>query len=433
MDLEIIALIVLLAMFVLMFLKIPIAISMAVPAFVGILYLRDWTVLKSVIETVVWKHSYSYTLSTIPLFVLMGEILFVTGISSSLFETFRTWVGRLKGGLAVATIGSSALFAAASGSSLANTGTMGVIASKEMTKAGYSKSLAGGSIIAGGSLGMLIPPSTMFIIYGMMTETSIGKLLIAGIIPGIVLSLLYVITVYVSILINPSLAPRGKGSSWKEKFYSLRHTGWILLLFLIVIGGMYIGLFSPTEAAGVGAFFALIIALLIRKLTWQNFIESLSRTLKTTGFIFAIMLAAFLFNYLLTITRLPQALAGFFTDLNMSPFALFLLIVFMYLILGAIMDTMAMIVITVPIIMPLIQAMGFDLVWFGVFIILVVEMAMMSPPVGMLCFVLDGVAPDLKIENIFKGAIRFMIPILVLVMLLYFVPEIATFLPDNMR
>ncbi|PIC62782.1 Neu5Ac permease [Sporosarcina sp. P13] len=432
MSIELIGLLGIVVMFLLMFLRVPIAISMAVPAFIGILYLKDWKVLSTVIETIVWNHSFSYMLTTIPMFVLMGEFLFVSGISGELFLAFKKWFGRLRGGLAMGTVGASAIFAAASGSSIATTGTMGVIASKEMVNSGYNKSLAGGSIIAGGSLGILIPPSTMFIIYGMMSEQSIGKLLIAGIVPGILLTILYMLTVYITVLIRPGLAPKGSASSWGERFSSLRHVIWVLILFVLVIGGMYIGLFGPTEAAGIGAFGAFLIVVLRRKLSWSSFIESMSRTLRTTGFLFAIMLSAFLLNYFLAITRLPLALADFLTGTALSAGAIFILIIILYIVLGSVMDTMAMIVVTIPIILPIIQALGFDLIWFGVIIVVVVEMGLMTPPVGMSCFVLNGVSPELELSDIFKGALLFLIPIFVLITLLYFFPEIALYLPDKM-
>lgn len=432
MPIEMIGLIGIIVMFILMFLRIPISIAMAVPAFIGIIYVRGWEALETGIETIIWEHSFSYTLTTIPMFVLMGELLFVSGISNELFQTFRHWMGRLKGGLGMATVGASAIFAAASGSSLATTGTMGVIASKEMLKSGYDKSLASGAIVAGGTLGILIPPSTMFIIYGMLTEQSIGQLLIAGIIPGILLTFLYMLTIYISVLLKPELAPISEGSTWKERFISLRSTIWIMVLFLLVIGGMYIGLFSPTEGAGVGAFGAFLIALIKRKLTWATFVESASRTLRTTGFLFAIILSAFILNYFLAITQVPILLAELLTAVPLPAYVVFALIVVLYILLGAVMDSLAMIVVTIPIILPIIISLGFDLIWFGVIIVIIVEMALISPPIGMNCFVLNGVAPELKLETIFKGAIRFMLPILVLIILLYLFPQIALFLPNSM-
>jgi C4-dicarboxylate transporter, DctM subunit len=419
--------------FLLMLLRIPISIAMAIPAVLGILYLRDWNVVFTGLESIVWAHSYSYTLSTIPMFILMGELLFISGITSELFTTFRAWFGKLKGGLAMATIGSSALFSAASGSSIATVGTMGVISTNEMMKAGYNKTLIGGSIVAGGSLGNLIPPSTMFIIYGMMTEQSIGQLLMAGTLPGILLTVLFMISIYFAVLIKPELAPGSATATWKDRFVSLRLTGWIVILFVVVIGGMYIGLFSPTEAAGVGAFFSFAIALVRRKLTWSNFVEALSRTLKTTGFLFPIVLSSFLLNYFLAITKIPIVLAGMIDDTGLPRWAIFFLIVLVYIILGSLMDAMAMVVITLPIVMPILQALNFDLIWFGVIIVIVVEMALISPPVGLTCFVLNGISPQMSLNQIFKGAMWFMIPICVLIVILYIFPEIALFLPSMMQ
>lgn len=433
MSVEIIGLLGILLMFILMFLKVPIAISMVVPAIFGIIYLKGWNTLSAAVETITWDHSFSYTLSTIPMFVLMGELLYICGISTELFNTFRLWLSRLKGGLGMATIGSSAVFAAASGSSLANTATMGVIASKEMLNAGYNKSLTGGTIVAGGTLGVLIPPSTLFILYGMMTEQSIGQLLVAGIIPGIMLMGLYMLTVYIAVMIKPDLAPVINAKvTWKERFVSLKSTIWILLLFAIVIGGMYIGWFNPTEAAGIGAFCTFIIALLRKKLTVQLFIQALSSTLKTTGFLFAIIIMAFILNYFLTITRLPMVLADILNGLSLPPFLLFAIIILMYILLGMVMDALAMVVVTLPIILPLIHLMGLDLIWFGVIIVLVMEMAMITPPVGMNCFVLKGAAPDLSLEQIFKGAALFILPIIVLIVILYLFTNIALYLPSNM-
>lgn len=430
---ELVGLLGIVIMFSLMFLRVPIAISMGVTAFLGIIYLKDWNVLTNTVETIIWNKSFSYNLSTIPMFVLMGELLYVSGISGELYNTFRAWLGRLKGGLAMATVGSSAMFAAASGSSLANTATMGVIASKEMLDSNYNKSLAGGSIVAGGTLGVLIPPSTLFIVYGMMTEQSIGQLLVAGVIPGIILMSLYLLTIYIVVLIKPNFAPPASIKvSWKEKFILMKSTIWIFVLFVVVIGGMYIGYFNPTEAAGIGAFVTLIIALVRKKMTVKSFIDSLSSTLKTTGFLFAIILMAFLLNYFLTITRIPNILAEILNGLNVPNVILFGVIVLMYILLGAVMDALAMVVVTLPIILPLIIAMDMDLIWFGVIIVLVMELGMITPPVGMNVFVLKGVTDDLSLEDIFKGAALFIIPIVILIILLYLFPEIALYLPSNM-
>ncbi|MFJ8234210.1 TRAP transporter large permease [Ureibacillus sp. NPDC094379] len=435
MSVEFVGVIVILSVFVLMFLRVPIVISMVIPTVIGIVYLKGWNTLFTAIDSIVWYQSYSYTLTTIPLFVLMGNFLYTAGISEELFDTFRKWFGRLKGGLGLATIGSSAMFAAASGSSVANTGIMGVIASKEMLKAGYSKTLTGGSIVAGGALGILIPPSTTFIIYGMITEQSIGALLTAGVIPGILLTLFFMLTIVIVAIVKPSLVPDTveDSVSWKERFISLKSNISIIIIFLIVVGGLYLGYFTATEAAGVGAFGAFIIGVLRKKLTVKKFSEAVISTIKTTGFMFAILLGAFILNYVLVITRLPHALANFLFERNLSTTMIFVLIVLMFIVLGAFMDSLAMMVVTIPILMPVLEMAGFDLVWFGVIIVLVVEMALISPPVGMNCFVLKGVSDDLELVDIFKGAMIFMIPILVLIALIYIFPEIALFLPNTMR
>lgn len=430
---EMVGILVLILMFILLFMRIPIAISMAIPAILGIAYLKGWNTLMSSIESTVWSNSFSYTLSTIPLFVLMGQFLAASNLTSDLFQTFRIWFGKFKSGLAFATIGSSALLAAVSGSSLATTGTMGVIAPKEMVKAGYDKRLISGTVLAGGGLGILIPPSTSFIMYGLLTDSSIGQLFIAGILPGIVLTLIYFITIVVIVTFNPKMTSANPEKyTWKEKFISLKYTIWILVLFLVVIGGIYFGVFSPTEAAGIGAMGAFLIALFRRALTLKAFTEAALKTMTTVGFLFAIILSAFLLNYVLVITRIPTILADFIFSAPLSAFMIFVIIVILYVILGAIMDTMAMMVVTVPIILPVIEVMEWDFIWFGVIMVLLIEVALISPPIGMNCFVLDGVAPQLKLGDIFKGALIFIVPLLVMIFLVYFVPEIALYLPQKM-
>lgn len=420
------------SMFILMFMRVPIAIAMAAPGIIGAWYLRGWEPMNTILSTVVWNHSFQYTLITIPMFVLMSELISVSGISNDLFSVFRKWLGAVRGGLALATVGASAIFAAACGSSIASTATIGTVASKEMQKAGYSDILSSGAVTAGGTLGILIPPSTAFIIYGLLTEVSIGKLLIAGIIPGVILSLLYMLMAYCVVLVRPQMGPPVESSSWRDKIIALRSVLWIAMLFVIVIGGMYVGLFSPTEAAGVGALGAMIIALLRGRMTWKNLLECLNSTLRVTAFLFAIMLGAFILNYFLAITHLPSNLAGFISGLDMSPITLLLMILLAYIFLGAIMDALAMVVITIPIFLPMIKALGFDLIWFGVIIVVVIEMAMISPPLGMGCFVLKGVNPSLSMANIYKGSLLFIFPILVLLGLLIAFPNLALFLPKLM-
>ncbi len=421
-----------LLMFLLMALGIPIALSISLAAICGILYLKGPTVLASAVDSILWHTVNSYTLSVLPLFVLMGYLLMTAGVGSQLFDTFRKWFGNLKGGLGISTVVTSGLFAAACASSVASTSTMSTIAFKEMKKGGFTDLLSSGSIIAGGTLGILIPPSTAFIIYGMMTEQSVGKLLIAGILPGAILVLLFILTIMTFIIFKPEHGPPSEKFSLKEKLQSLNSIIWIIILFVVIIGGMYEGLFTPTEAAAVGAAGALIITAVRRKLTFSNLVSCLADTIKTTGFVFAIIIGAFLFNYFLVITKLPSALSDFFVSVNLSPIGVILLIILMYIILGAVMDSLAMLVITVPLILPTLTSMNIDLIWFGVLVVILQELALISPPFGMNIFILKGVIPEVPIGKAYKGAFLFSIPIFILILLLIAFPSIATILPDLM-
>ncbi|ARK29881.1 TRAP transporter large permease [Halalkalibacter krulwichiae] len=429
---EFVGVIALVLMLVLTMMRVPIFLSLAIPGILGVLYLRDWNVVVSALTTNIWDSSFQYTLSTLPMFILMGAMLHASGISTELFAAFRSWFGRVKGGLGISTVGASALFAAASGSSVANTGTIGMMASKEMMNAGYSKVLTSGSIISGGTLGILIPPSTFLIVYGTLTDQSIGQLLLAGILPGILLAVSFAVTIYLTVVINPKLAPATEGGSWHERLVALKSTGWILLMFMIVIGGMFFGLFGPTEAAGIGAFTAIILTVIKGKFTWKVLLNSVHSTALTTGYIFAIVLAAFLFKYLLIISKLPLMISSQLTEMNVPNWVLFLAIVLMYFALGAVMDTMGMIMVTIPVVIPIIQYMGLDLIWFGIVVCLLVELAMISPPQGVNCFILDSVSPELGLKNIWLGSLIFMIPIFFVIALLYVFPEIALFIPNRM-
>jgi tripartite ATP-independent transporter DctM subunit len=345
---------------------------------------------------------------------------------------FRKWLGFAKGGLAIATVGASALFAAASGSSIASVSTISTVSYKEMKSNGYSDVLSSGVIIAGGTLGILIPPSTAFIIYGMMTEASIGRLLIAGIIPGILLTLLLMITVSAYVRIKSRDIPDLAKYSWKERFVSLRSVIWVAVLFVLVIGGMYWGWFTPTAAAGIGAAGAFVIAMVRRKMNFHILQRCLLETIKTTGFMFAIVTSAFILNYLLNITRIPAMLSNLLANSQLPPLGILLMIVLMYIILGALMDALAMIVITLPLLVPTLLMLDFDLIWFGVIVAILSELALISPPFGMNMFVLKGVWPEIKMTDIYKGALVFAIPIIVMLVLLICYPDIATFLPNRM-
>ena len=418
-------------MFLLIFLRVPVAVSMILVSGSGILYVSGPVVLEASIRSVVWEHSQSYGLVTIPMFVLMGETLHSSGITHRLYGAFRSWIGHVRGGLAVATIGASGIFAAASGSSLATASTMGVVASREMTNAGYSRSYAGGTIVAGGGLGILIPPSTLLIIYGTLTEESIGELLIAGILPGIMLVGLLAFTAWLVVVVRPNLGPVGAKSRANEKLRAIGNVIPTVLLFVVVMGGMFLGLFSPTEASAVGAVGAMVIGSTLGSLNLNTLWVSLLRTVRTTGFLFAILLAAFVMNYFLAVTGVPYVIAESLAGLDVSRLAIFLFIVLVYLLLGAVMDSLAMVVITVPIIFPIIVELGFSNIWFGIIVVILVEIALITPPMGMNCFVLAGVT-DLKLEEVFKGAAIYLIPLFAAVFILYLFPQVALFLPERM-
>lgn len=433
MDVTLIGVVAIAAMFVLMALGVPVAIAMTLPALIGIIIVVNPAVLAATVDSTVWNHGMNYPLVTIPLFVLMGEVLFESGVTGKLYGAIRAWFGRMRGGLAVSSVAASAIFAASSGSSLATTGTMGVVASKEMLDVEYDQKLVSGSIVAGGGLGILIPPSTLMILYGTLTEESIGKLLMAGLIPGIVLTLLLCLTIVAIVTIKPEYGPGAATSvSWRDKIRTLAPIAPIAILFIAVMGSMYSGWASPTEAAALGAVGAIVIAAFRASFTMRSLLAAVERSVRTTGFIFAIVLGSFLLNYLLAITQIAPNIARFISELDAAPVGIFIAIVLMYLVLGAFMDSMAMVVITVPLLLPVIQALGWDPIWFGVVLVLLVEIALITPPVGMNNFVLKGVVPQLHMGQIMRGAVIFCVPLLLMVALVYAFPDLALFLPSRM-
>lgn len=419
-------------MFVLLFGGVPVVIAMLAPALVGLFVISGPQVLSATVDGTIWNHAMSFELATIPLFVLMGEVLSESGITTKLFAAVRSWFGRLRGSLALSTIGASAFMAAASGSSVATTGTMGVVAGREMMTAKYDQKLIAGSIVSGGGLGILIPPSTLLLLYGTLTQASIGQLLIAAIVPGLALTVLLMLTVVLIVLLKPEYGPGGIPTSIAQKFKSLGPISLILLLFVVVLGSMYTGLASPTESAALGVAGSLAIGFGRRALTFASLRTAFVRSMKTTGFIFAIVLGSFILNHLLAVSQIATKLTGFISGLDASTFIIFLAIVLLYLVLGAFMDSFAMVVITVPLLLPVIQALGLDTIWFGVVLVVLVEIALITPPVGMNMFVLKGVAPALHMGSIMKGALTFVVPMLLMVFLLYFFPQLALWLPSAM-
>jgi tripartite ATP-independent transporter DctM subunit len=422
-----------LVLVILLFSGIHIGVVMGMIGFLGIASISGWDSGFVVLKTVPFTTFANYGMSVVPLFILMGAFCFYSGISKELYDCVHKWLGQLRGGLAMATVGACALFAAVSGSSLATAATMGSVALPEMKRYRYDPALATGCIAAGGTMGILIPPSIPLVIYGILTSESIGKLLMAGIIPGILEAVFYIITIHILCLWRPSLGPPGPKSSLIEKVASLKAIWAVVVLFTLVIGGIYFGFFSPTEAAGVGSCGAFVFALVRKRLSWRNFQESLTSSIKTTAMIFAILLGAMILGYFFAVTRLPFELASFIGGLPVNRYVILILILIVYLILGCIMDSLAMILLTVPIFYPLIKTLGFDPIWFGIIVVRAMEIGMITPPVGMNVFIIKGIAQDVPMYTIFRGAVPFLIADLCHVTLLILVPQLATFLPGLMR
>lgn len=417
----------------LLFSGIPIGVVMGLVGFWGIVAVSGFAPALNVLKTVPYTTFASYELSVIPLFVLMGTYAYFAGISKDLYTAAYKWLGHLPGGLGMATIGAAAVFSAVSGSSIACAATFAKVALPEMKRYNYDPALATGSIAAGGTLDIMIPPSVMMIVYAIITDQSIGKLFLAGFIPGALEALFYFATIYVLCKRNPDIGPRGPATTFSEKLASLKNVWMSLVLFVLVIGGLYLGVFSPTEAGGIGAFGAFIFGLAQRRLSWQGSKDSLIDAIKTTAMIFTIILGAMIFNTFLAITRLPFELANSIGGLLVDRYVILAVILFLYIILGALMDEMAMVLLTVPVFFPLIIQLGFDPIWFGIIIIMMCVLGMIAPPVGMIVFVIAGIAPDIPMTTIYRGAFPFFIAAIFLVVLLVLFPEIVLFLPNTMR
>ena len=419
-------------MFILFFSRMPIGFVMLLVGLLGFSYLLSIDKGISMLGMGVYGSISIYDLAVIPLFLLMGQFAFYGGLSRDFYFTMYKWLGRLPGGLAIATIGGCAGFAAVCGSSVATAVTMGSVALPEMQRYNYDPKLATGSIAAGGTLGILIPPSTAFVVYGIITATPIGPLLLAGFLPGLLLAGLFMLLIYIICRMNPAAGPPGPKACLKEKLASLKGSWGILSLFILVIGGLYMGIFTPTEGAAVGAFGALVMALGKRSLSWQDFIKSLLNAGQTSAMIFAILIGASIFGYFITITKIPPLMAGLISGLPVHRLVILSLILFMYVILGCLMEAYSMVIITMPIIFPIIQTLGFDPNWFGVLMVIMIEMGMITPPVGLNVFVMQGVARDVPLYTIFRGAAPFVLAMVVCIIILIMFPSIALFIPGTM-
>jgi tripartite ATP-independent transporter DctM subunit len=411
--------------------RLPVGYAMASVGLTGFIYLVSAKGGLTMAARAAWDQFGSYDFSVIPLFILMGQFSFASGISRRLYEAAHKWLGHMRGGLAMATVGACAGFAAVCGSSTATAATMGLVALPEMKRFKYDSALATGCIAAGGSMGILIPPSVILIVYGIMTEQSIGKLFAAGFIPGIMEAVFYIATIAIICKLNPGLGPRGPRTTFKTKISGLwGGTAETVIIFVLVIGGLFGGWFTPTEAAGVGAFLVLILSLVLKHMSWQGFKDSIIATTSTTAMILIIVLGAIIFNKFIAITRLPYALAEWVVDLNMPPLAIMALIIFVYLIGGCFMDALGLILLTVPIFFPVAVELGFNPIWFGIIITRVSEIGVITPPVGMNVYIIKGVAPDVPLFTIFRGIVPFLVADVVAVILLLLIPRIVLFLPS---
>lgn len=421
-----------LLMFILMMMRMQIGFAMAVVGFAGFAILTSPGAAFSMLGMTAYQTAASYALTVIPLFLLMAQFAGQSGMGSDLYHSLHRWLGRFRGGLAMATVCACAGFAAISGSSLATAATLGMVALPEMKRYRYDDALATGCVAAGGTLGVLIPPSTIMVIYGILTEQSIATLFIAGIIPGVILTSLFLVTIYITAVRNRALPPPAESFSMKEKLVSLKGTAGIALTFLLVIGGLYTGWFTPTEAAAAGALIVFVIVVISRRATMDSIIASFRETALTTAMIFTILIGANVFNYFMTVSGLPAGFSEHVAGLGMDRHLVMILICLVYMILGCLMEGMAIMFLTIPIIYPLVVGMGFDPVWFGIVITILIEMGLITPPVGMNVFVISGIARDVPMGTVFRGILPFLFAMLACLALLLLFPQLALFLPSTM-
>ncbi|HPW67835.1 MAG TPA: TRAP transporter large permease [Deltaproteobacteria bacterium] len=421
------------ALFVLIFSRMPVGFLMAIIGFLGFASIVSVDASLNLLAKDMFSVFGSYNLTVIPLFVLMGQIAFHSGISKRLFDTAYTFIGHLPGGLAIATVGACAAFSAICGSTNATAATMAAATLPEMKRYNYKPELATGVVAAGGSLGILIPPSVIFIVYGILTEQSIGELFIAGILPGVLLTLLFVGVILIWATLRPELGPKGPKSTWKERAASLPGTIETLIIFVIVMGGLFVGIFTPTEAGAVGAFATLVVAIIQRNITWEGFVQALFETTRISAMILIIVAGATVFGHFLAVSRIPYDIASWISSFQLHPAIIMSFIVLIYLLGGCFIDSLALIMLTIPIFYPVVLDYGFNPIWFGVVIVLVTQIGVITPPVGVNVYVVSGVARDVPLGVIFRGVMPLMLAIILLTFLLIPFPQIVTFLPSLLR
>ena len=419
--------------FALALLRIPLAFAMGGVGIVGMGLTRGWEPAFASTAQVVYETGFAYTLSVIPLFILMGNFVARAGLAKELFEAAFAFIGHLRGGLAHATVVACAGFGAICGSSIATAATMGKVAYPSMKKLGYSDSLSMGVIAAGGTLGIMIPPSTIMVIYGIITETNIGKLFAAGVIPGLLSALLMMVGITWITARDPAHAPAGERSTWPQRWQALRGIWGVLLLVIVVLGGIYGGIFTATEGAGFGAAGAFLFALARRRLTWAILSEVLIESARTTAMLFTLLIAATLFANFVNFTSMPNDLKNLITQSGMSPTMIIVAMMGVYVVLGTVMEELTMVLLTIPLFFPIVTALGFDPVWFGVLIVMVVQIGLISPPVGMNMFVLNALLPGVGLGAIYRGCWPFVFVLVVMLALLVAFPQLSLWLPSLMK
>ena len=430
--LTIVGVLAILLLLCLLLLGVPIAFAMGASGLVGILVLEGPAAAMAQAALVPWAEARSFVLVTIPLFVLMGQLVFHTGLATELYDGLRAWIGWIPGGMAIASVLACGAFGAVTGSSIATVATMGAIVMPEMERFGYDRRLATGALAASGTLGILIPPSVIFIFYGVMTETSIGALFIAGIIPGILTAAMFSAIIYFRCLVRPELGPPGPVGSWRERLDAVKRLGPILALFVLVIGGIYGGIFTPTEAAGIGCAGVLVAAFPRRRLNLKDVRKALEDTVLISVMLLAIIIGGYVFARLMAVTEITESLVGLLVAMDLGRAGFLFVLVLLYLALGAMLDVFGMLVLSIPFVMPVVLALGIDPVWFGVFVVIMAEVALVTPPIGANVFVMRRIAPDVPMEDIFWGVAPFVLGEFVIILLLVLFPQIALWLPSLM-
>ena len=415
---------------VLFFLGMPVGFAMGIVGFCGFWYVVSFKAAINVVGTDIWATFSKYGLTVIPLFIFLGYLAFNSGIAERLYNAAYKWFGHWRGGLAIATIGADELFAAICGSNTATAATMGTVALPQMTKYKYDTRLSSGTVVTGGTLGTVMPPSVVLIVIGLQTEQSIIKLFLAGILPAILLGILFVITIFVLCRIKPEYGPAGPKTSFKEKLVSLAGVIEAITIFVLVIGGLYSGLFTPTEAGAVGVFFTLLVTVGTRRLTWKGFIDSIRDSLKISCMVFFLVTGAIIFGRFLAVTRLPFIIADVASSLPVSPYVVLALILLIYLIGGCFIDSLGFLVLTIPIFFPLGMALGFDPIWYAIILTMVTTMGAITPPVGVNIYVVKALAPEIELSTIFKSVSFFLLACIVCIILLIIFPDIVLLIPN---